>query len=77
MNEFQRKRFDNLLVQAIDPERDWIAREHISRAFGYIDGLFEGDVINALQYSDLFREIVQAESVIRERAQPKIELLAS
>ena len=79
MDEFKRKRFDNLLGQAKDPALHAVAREHIHRAFGYIDGLYEGDAINAVEYSGLFTEIMQAEAVIyeRTRAQGGLALLAS
>jgi hypothetical protein len=64
MDEFQRRLFDNLLRRATDPSMGCISRELVSRAFGYIDGLMEGNVIQPTEYSSLFDEIRHAESVI-------------
>lgn len=72
MNAFQRKRFETLLRLASDPAYCDIAREYVSRAFGYIDGLLEGDVITPAQYGELFTEIAAAESMIRERSYRRI-----
>jgi hypothetical protein len=74
MNEFQRKRFDNLLGQAENPAQECIAREHVSRAFGYIDGLLEGDAITPSDYADLFREISAVEARIRLKTYRRIGL---
>lgn len=72
MNAFQRRRFEILLRLAVDPKQESIAREHVSRAFGYIDGLLEGDVITPAQYGELFTEIGAAESVLRNRSDRRI-----
>lgn len=68
MNELQKMRFDNLLARAQKPEFDLVARELVARAFGWIDGLLEGNVINPEAYSDLFREIAHVEALIYERS---------
>lgn len=67
MDDFQRKRFDNLLARAQQPEKSLIARELIARAFGWIDGLMEGGVIKPAEYSGLFNEIRHVEALIRDR----------
>lgn len=72
MNAFQRRRFDVLLRLANDPKQESIAREHVSRAFGYIDGLLEGDVITPAQYGELFTEIGAVEALIRSHAYRRI-----
>lgn len=64
MDEFQRRRFENLLARAQKPEFSLVARELIARAFGWIEGLLEGNVISPTDYSDLFREIAHVEAVI-------------
>ena len=74
MNAFQRKRFETLLRLASDPAYFDIAREYVSRAFGYIDGLLEGDAITPTDYAGFFREISAAESTIRERSYRRIGL---
>jgi hypothetical protein len=74
MNELQRKRFENLLARAQKPEFDLVARELVARAFGWIEGLLEGDVITPEDYSGLFREIALVEALIydRSRARPRL-----
>jgi len=80
MDVYQRKRFDKLLDLAKDPAQDCLARERVQRAFGYIDGLHEGDSISAVEYAGLFNEIMQAEAVLYERTRAQgasFALLAS
>jgi len=74
MDEFQRKRFDNLLTQAADPKKHLIARELVARAFGWIDGLMEGNVIQPSEYSILFDQISVVESRIRDQSYRRLGL---
>jgi len=74
MNELQKMRFDNLLARAKKPEFDLVARELVGRAFGWIDGLLEGNVISPEAYSDLFREIALVEAEIYERSRNRVRL---
>lgn len=74
MDDLQRKRFDNLLAQAQSPEFSLIARELVARAFGWIDGLLEGNVISPTHYSDLFREIAQVEALIYARKHGRLSI---
>lgn len=72
MDVYQRKRFDKLLELAKDPAQDCLARERVQRAFGYIDGLHEGDAISPVEYAGLFNEIQQVDALIFERTHAKL-----
>lgn len=74
MDAFQRKRFENLIARAQNPEFQQIARELIAQARGWIDGLLEGNVISPLCYSELFREIAHAEDEVRARPHGRLSI---
>jgi hypothetical protein len=74
MDAFQRKRFENLIARAMNPEFDAIAREFIAQARGWIDGLLEGNVISPSNYSELFREIAHAEDKVRARTHGRLSI---
>jgi hypothetical protein len=74
MDEFQRRRFENLLARAQKPEFSLVARELIARAFGWIEGLLEGDVLSPSDYSDLFREIAHVEAQVYARTNGRLSI---
>ena len=74
MDAFQRKRFENLIARALNPDFETIARELVAQARGWIDGLLEGNVISPSNYSDLFREIARAEETVRARNHGRLSI---
>lgn len=74
MDEFQQRRFDNLIARALNPAFEAIYRELIAQARGWIDGLLEGNVITPQRYSELFRAIAQAEDEVRSRTHGRLSI---
>jgi hypothetical protein len=74
MDAFQRKRFENLIARALNPDFEVIARELVAQARGWIEGLLEGNVISPERYSELFRQIAQVEHEVRTRTHGRLSI---